>query len=72
MNELMQLSEDIMRLQQAINTLRGIHASSVNEHKTGDVVGDRTATEGLFIGTVQQLKHYHRIARSKRAQLLAK
>ncbi len=69
-NDPRRVIEDTLRLQQAIDLVRKVDIDSVNDHKTGDYDGDKVATEGLFWGTLQQLKNWHRIAHDKAKRIL--
>lgn len=65
------LVEDRLRLELAIALVKSVDPESINEHKSGDARGDRTATEGFYWGTIQQLRNYHRVAQNKAKQLYA-
>jgi hypothetical protein len=64
-NDPTRLIEDKLRLEQVIKMLKAVDPESINEHKSGDPVGDRLATEGFYWGTIQQLKNYLRVVQGK-------
>ena len=60
------LIEDRLRLELASQLLRDVAYDSVTEYKDmATWADDRTATEGLFIGTRQQLRLWHQAAARK-------
>ncbi len=69
-NDPRRVIEDALRLEEAIKLVKAVDIESVNEHATGDYKGDKIATEGLFWGTIQQLKNWHRVAHGKAKRIL--
>lgn len=69
-DETLTLLESVYDLTEALRHLRKVDTASINEHKTGDHVADRLATEGMYTGTIQQVRAWHRVAWAKQRRLL--
>ena len=68
--EQLQLVEDNYRLDQALSLLKRVHTDSILQRKTDDEVCDRLATEGLYLGTQQQVRRWLGVAKDKLRQQL--